>query len=220
MRLDSLKSPQSKLEGIQFECSRCTGCKLHLNRKISISGVGHADANIVMVVDRTSVQTAVNGNLFAGREGSILNHLIRLSELDTSKLWVTPCVACPTEKSVPGARPKEVFGAPKPASIRGCIPRLHKEISVIDPNMIVAMGPSSVAALRGDYTFTASKGRVVEASIIGEVVDYRLPMMVVDGVMTLLRSAQNPGKIWNKNLADIRLAEQISKQLNRSEKND
>lgn len=213
MRSESSKSPQSKLEDIQFNYSTCVSCKLNSNRKVSIVGVGSSDADIVLVVDRTSVQTAVNGNLFAGREGSILNHLIRLSDLDPSSLWVTPCVVCPTEKSVPGMRTKEVFSAPKSASIKACSSRLHQEIRTLDPNMLIAMGPTSVAALRGESTFTATKGRVVEANIIGEVVDYKLPMMVVDGVMTLLRTAQNPGKIWNKNLADIRLAAQISKQL-------
>lgn len=213
MRLESSKSPQSKLDHIQFKCSNCTDCKLSLNRKVAIHGMGYPTARIVLVVDRTSVHAAVSGNLFAGREGSILNHLVRLAELDPNELWVTPCVACPTERSIPGKRPKEVFSAPKHAALKACSSRLHEEIRAIDPNLIIAMGPSSYASLRGESNFTSSKGRVVEATIRGEVVDYKLPMMVIDGVMTLLRSAQNPGKIWNKNLADIRLAQRISKQL-------
>ena len=79
--------------------------------------------------------------------------------------------------------------------------------------MLIAMGPTAVDALRGKETYTQTVGRIVEADILGEVTDYKLPMMVIDGVMTLLRTAQNPGKIWNKNLANIRTAVQISNKL-------
>lgn len=166
-----------------------------------------------MVVDRTSVDTSILGNIFAGREGSILANVIGLSEIDPGSLWVTPCVACPTDKAAPGKRTLEVFPAPKSAAIKACRERLHAEIRILEPNMLVAMGPSSVEALRGEANFTGSNGRVVEANILGEQLDYKLPMMVLDSVMTLLRTAQNPGKIWNKNLANLRLAETISKEL-------
>lgn len=175
--------------------------------------MGSSDPDVVIVVDRTSVQTALVGNIFAGLEGSILNSFIRMSEADPNRLWVTTCVSCPTEISIPGKRPKEVFQAPKKVAIDACRARLHEELRILEPNMLIAMGPSAVAALRGQETFTQSLGRVVEANISGEIVDYKLPMMVVDSVMTLLRSAQNPGKIWNKNIASIRLAMDISKDL-------
>ena len=209
------KSPQSdRLEDHQFKCGRCTACKLHANRKLPIVGVGGSDnPDIVLVADRTSVSASVVGNIFAGREGSILANLIELSKIDTDSLWVTPCVSCPTEKHRPGKRNLELFPAPKAASIKACRNRLHAEIRILEPNMLVAMGPSAVDALRGEYNFTGSNGRVVEASIIGEEVDFKLPMMVLDSVMTLLRTAQNPGRIWNKNLANLRLAETISKEL-------
>ena len=205
----------SSLDELNFSCGSCTECPLSRNRKVPILGQGSRNPDIVMVVDRTSVTTAVNGNIFAGSEGSILNNLIRLSELDVSKLWVTPCVSCPTERAQPGKRRQELFSAPKKRAVDSCRPRLHEELHILDPVMLISMGPTSFQALRGKGNFTQNMGRVVEANLIGEHIDYKVPMMVIDGVMTLLRSAQNPTKIWNKNLAYMRLAETISKDLRR-----
>ena len=202
-----------RIDDLNFACSTCEMCSLHRNRKVSIQGVGSLNPDIVLVVDRTSVKSSLSGDLFAGSEGSVLNYLIRWSGLDPASLYVTPSVACPTESSAPQRRPKEVFGAPKKASVKACRSRLHEEIRILDPNIIVAMGPTAVDALRGSSNFTQSKGRVVEGDIIGEEADYKLPVMVLDSVMTLLRTAQNPGKIWNKNLAYIRWASTINKQL-------
>lgn len=214
MRLEDLKSSQlSRIEDLKFRAGGCEDCSLNTNRKVPIVGVGSINPDVVMVVDRSSVQASLCGNIFAGKEGSILNSIIRLAEIDPSILWVTPCVYCPTERSSPGERPKEVFSAPKKRAITSCRPRLHEEIRILEPNMLIAMGPTSVEALRGQATFTQSRGRIVEASIEGEVVDFKLPMMVIDSVMTLLRHAQNPSKIWNKNIAYIRLATEISEKL-------
>ena len=77
------------------------------------------------------------------------------------------------------------------------------------------MGPSAVEALRGESSFTQAKGRIIEANIIGVETDYKLPMMVIDSVITLLRTAQNPCKIWNKNLAYMRWASAVNQQLKR-----
>lgn len=203
----------NSIADLNFTCSSCTLCSLHRNRKVPIEGVGSLNPDIVLVVDRTSVQSSLNGNLFAGREGSVLNYLIRWSGLNPDKLYVTPSVACPTESPVPQRRPKEIFAAPKKASVKACRKRLHEEIRILDPNIIVAMGPTAIDALRGSNNFTQSKGRVVEGNIMGGETDYKLPVMVLDSVMTLLRTAQNPGKIWNKNLAYIRWADAINKQL-------
>ena len=215
MHPDDLKSqPLDRLESLRFRCARCTSCNLHRNRKTSIDGVGGSEKpEVLIVVDRTSVKTSTSGNIFDGREGSIMNNLIRLSKIDPSRLWVSPAVSCPVEKSVPGVRGKEIFGAPKAAAVKACRWRLHEEIRILNPYMLVAMGPSSVDALRIKGTFTGTQGRVVEAQIEGEVNDYMLPTMVIDSVMTLLRTAQNPRKIWNKNISSLRLAAQISKQL-------
>jgi len=210
---DTKSKSYAQIEDLVFKYSSCDSCGLGANRKVLIRGLGSYGADIVLVVDRTSVQSAIHGNLFGGKEGSILNYIIRFADMPTDKLWVTPSVSCPTEKLVPGKRIKEVFGAPKDACIKACVPRLHEEIRIIDPNMLIAMGPSSVKALRVGASFTSVHRRVVEATIVGESVDYKLPVMVIDSILTLLRSAQNPGKIWNKNIADLRSAVQISKQL-------
>lgn len=209
-------STDTNLDDINFNCGNCSQCSLSKNRKVPILGQGARNPDIVMVVDRTSVQSSVNGNIFSGREGSVLNYFIRFSKLDPEFLYVTPSVFCPTEKPVPQARPKEIFSAPKLANVKACRKWLHKALRVLDPNMIIAMGPTSVAALRSDETFTQSLGRMVEANIEGHKSDYKLPMMVIDSVVTLLRSAQNPGKIWNKNLAYVRWASAINQQLRRN----
>lgn len=203
----------SGLDDLNFICGTCTACSLSRNRKVPILGQGSRNPDIVMVVDRTSVQSSINGNLFAGKEGSVLNYFIRYSELVPDYLYVTPAVSCPTESSAPKARPKEIYAAPKLANVKSCIPVLHKEISILDPNLVIAMGPTAVSALRGSETFTQSLGRVVEANIEGVQNNYKLPMMVLDSVVTLLRSAQNPGKIWNKNLAYVRWASTINQQI-------
>lgn len=214
MLSNSLKSQQlSSIQDLQFRTRSCRSCGLCENRKVSIDGVGSYGAEILLVVDRTSVRTSVDGNIFSGNEGSILNNLIRLSKIDVNTLWVSTCVACPTEKAVPGMRQKEIFSAPKKRAIDACRDRLHEEVHIIDPSILISMGPSSFQALRGKGNFTQNLGRVVEANLIGRRTDYKVPMMVIDGVMTLLRSAQNPDKIWNKNLAYMRLAETISQQL-------
>jgi len=208
---------EEKIDAVLFEYRGCSACPLHKNRKVMISGRGKIHTKIVAVVDRVSPRAAVTGNPLDGGEGKFLSSLFKRSGIDPSYVWVTPVVSCPSASLSPRTRGRiEMLPAPKTGEISACQERLHAEINIIEPHVILAFGS---AAMKGVTTRPTSlsdaRGRVTEAFIQGNLVEYPVPMMVLPSINQLFRNpSQNVGGMWNKTIGNIRDALDVAKQFN------
>jgi uracil-DNA glycosylase family 4 len=206
-------SVTKKVEEISFNYRSCTNCDLHKYRKVTIRGQGRVDTGIVAVIDRVSPGGATSGDLFYGGEGKALSSILKRAGILPSAVWVTPVVACPTGSLAPRERGRiEMLPAPKLSEAKACQPRLYGELHSIQPYIILAFGPASIKALYPKQSIVV--GRVVEAFIQGDLVEYAVPMMPLPSINQLYRNTtQNVGGMWNKTLEHIREGLEVARIL-------
>ena len=144
------------------EIAKCTKCPLHLHRRNPVPGEGPLDARVMVVGEAPGKKEDEQGRPFVGPAGQLLNQLLGLAGLDRSQVYITNVVKC----RPPGNRD------PRDEEIEACLPYLIRQIRLIQPGLIIAVGRHAgrtlyrLAGLRWT-SMTRLHGRVVEATIAG-----------------------------------------------------
>jgi uracil-DNA glycosylase family 4 len=147
------------------EIAHCTRCPLHRYRKNPVPGEGPLDARVMVVGEAPGRREDEQGRPFVGPAGQLLNRLLELAGLRRDMVYITNVVKC----RPPGNRD------PKEEEIEACLPYLIRQIRIIRPGLIIAVGRHAgrvlyrLAGLRWT-SMTRLHGRVVEAVIEGQPV--------------------------------------------------
>jgi uracil-DNA glycosylase len=112
------------------ECQDCPRGKL-----MPVLGSGHPQADILMVKYAASAAEIEEGVAFYGRAGNALVKSFKRLGIDPLVVYGTLCAKCPT-------------GDPELAS-EDCVRRLVEEIAIVQPKIIVVMGPHALATVNG-----------------------------------------------------------------------
>ncbi|HXZ78728.1 MAG TPA: uracil-DNA glycosylase [Terriglobales bacterium] len=127
--------PRQALHLIREDLGDCTRCKLHkLGRKQIVFGVGNPQAELMFVGEGPGADEDEQGEPFVGRAGQLLNKMIEAMGLRREQVYIANVVKC----RPPGNR------TPERDECETCSPFLLRQIDVIKPKVIVALG--SVAA--------------------------------------------------------------------------
>jgi uracil-DNA glycosylase family 4 len=194
--------PNDRLESLYFSYRDCRGCSLHKNRKLITRGTGNPEATIIFVLDRLSPANLFQSELLLDGEGKVLESLIEYIGHDIRDFWVTSSVLCATGDLSPDkfGRDPEVFPIPDAQQLASCQPRLYEEISIIQPEVIVACGAPSLKAISFGTPpkITENLGRIIDVFIKGHLVNYPVPVMVSHSLNALNRTPDiKPGGLWN-----------------------
>ena len=109
-------------------CERCEA--LVESRSQIVNGVGPIDADLLFVGEAPGEQEDLEGEPFVGRSGQILDDVLAEFGLDRETVRITNCVKC---------RPPENRD-PSTDELANCRGYLEREISVVDPEVIVTLG--------------------------------------------------------------------------------
>ncbi|HYL11975.1 MAG TPA: uracil-DNA glycosylase [Terriglobales bacterium] len=151
--------PAKALRIIREDLGDCIRCKLHkLGRKQIVFGVGNPRAELMFVGEGPGADEDEQGEPFVGRAGQLLNNMIRAMGLRREDVYIANVVKC----RPPGNR------TPERDECDTCSPFLLRQISVIQPKVIVALGAvaaktllainASMSELRGRwYDFRGTK---------------------------------------------------------------
>lgn len=154
-----LSDPAKALRIIREDLGDCTRCKLHkLGRKQIVFGVGNPRAELMFVGEGPGADEDEQGEPFVGRAGQLLNNMIKAMGMRRQDVYIANVVKC----RPPGNR------TPERDECETCSPFLLRQISVIKPKVIVALGAvaaktllainSSMSDLRGRwYDFRGTK---------------------------------------------------------------
>ncbi|HKE31228.1 MAG TPA: uracil-DNA glycosylase [Candidatus Angelobacter sp.] len=156
--LPVIQDKLSALRAISDDIGDCTRCRLHKGRKNIVFGVGNVNADIMFVGEGPGADEDEQGEPFVGRAGQLLNNMIAAMGLKRSDVYIANVVKC----RPPGNR------TPEKDECETCGPFLLRQIEVIRPKVIVALGAvaakyllainDSMANLRGRwYDFKGSK---------------------------------------------------------------
>ncbi len=134
------KDRRAALRAIREEIGDCTRCPLHKQgRKQIVFGVGSPSADIMFVGEAPGADEDEQGEPFVGRAGQLLNNMIKAMGIQREDVYIANVIKC----RPPGNR------TPEPAECEVCSPFLLKQIDVIKPKVIVALGAVASRSLLG-----------------------------------------------------------------------
>jgi uracil-DNA glycosylase len=153
-----IRDKAEALKAIREDLGDCTRCRLHKGRTNLVFGVGNVDAEIMFVGEGPGADEDAQGEPFVGRAGQLLNSMIAAMGIRRQEVYIANIVKC----RPPGNR------APERDECDTCSPFLMRQIAVIQPKVIVALGAvaaknllavnDSMANLRGRwYDFRGSR---------------------------------------------------------------
>ncbi len=186
------------LEELRREMLACHKCPLGKTRTNLVFGVGDPTANLMFVGEAPGRDEDLQGEPFVGRAGQLLTKIIEAIGLNRSGVYIANVLKC----RPPGNR------NPLPEEIALCMPYLLKQIEMIQPKVLCALGTFAA------QTLLNTKAPV--GTLRGKFHDYKsIPMMVTYHPAYLLRNPNDKAKVWEdmKKVRDI-LGELTPKKSN------
>lgn len=182
--LHDLKKPESDQDvwtSLEQECKSCTACGLEKTRTHVVFGVGNRQADILFVGEAPGAQEDKQGEPFVGRAGQLLNNMLAAIQLKREDVYIANILKC---------RPPNNRD-PKPEEVALCTPFLLRQITLIRPKLIVALGRISAHfLLNTDTALGKMRGREYKYS------DLSIPLIVTYHPAYLLRSPTEKRKAW------------------------
>ena len=133
-----MRNPKlEEYERLVREIASCTRCPLHLSRRNPVPGEGPLDADVMVVGEAPGRKEDEEGRPFVGPAGQLLNRLLELAGLRREEVYITNVVKC----RPPGNRD------PRPEEVEACLPYLRRQIRLIRPKLIIAVGRHAARTL-------------------------------------------------------------------------
>jgi DNA polymerase len=138
------------LESIWEDLKGCQRCKLFTGRTHSVFGEGNSHADLVFVGEGPGYHEDQQGRPFVGRAGELLTRIIAAIGLRREEVYITNIVKC---------RPPNNRN-PEPDEILMCEPFLLRQLEVIQPKIICALGKvAAQTLLNSDLPISKLRGR-------------------------------------------------------------
>jgi DNA polymerase len=183
------RNPAEALAMIRTDLGDCTRCKLHtLGRTQIVFGVGRPDADLMFVGEAPGADEDAQGVPFIGRAGQLLTKIIEAIDLRREDVYIANVIKC---------RPPQNRN-PDPDEVETCEPFLFRQIDVIKPKVIVALGKfAAQGLLRSMDPISRLRGRVF---------DYRGAKLIPTfHPAYLLRNPSSKREVWE----DMKLVKQL-----------
>ncbi len=161
------------------EIGNCLRCKLHKKRKTIVFGEGNPSAELMLIGEAPGADEDQQGRPFVGRAGQLLMQMIKAIGFQRSDVYIANVLKC---------RPPENRN-PETDEIAECSPFLYKQISIIQPKLIIALGTfAAQLILNSKSSISSLRSRVYDMPF-GRVVATYHPSL-------LLRSPQKKPEAW------------------------
>ncbi len=160
--------------------SDCTACALHEGRTQTVFGVGDENADWLLVGEAPGQEEDRQGEPFVGQAGQLLDAMLASIDLRRGQnVYIANVLKC----RPPGNR------NPEPAEVAQCAPHLARQVALIRPKLILAMGRFAVQTLLGTEASIASlRGRLHTC--------HGVPLIVTYHPAYLLRTLPDKAKAW------------------------
>ncbi|BAZ94967.1 uracil-DNA glycosylase [Thiohalobacter thiocyanaticus] len=176
-------------EALRERVLGCTACALHTSRTQAVFGVGNPEADWLIVGEAPGAEEDRRGEPFVGRAGQLLDAILRAAGQDRTSAYIANILKC---------RPPNNRD-PEPEEIGCCQDYLARQIALIRPRLILAVGRIAAQHLLAtDQPIGRLRGRVHRWGEAG------IPLVVTYHPAYLLRSPGEKRKVWE----DLQLAMQ------------
>jgi uracil-DNA glycosylase len=184
---------------------QCRACALCESRTQTVFGVGHERARLMIVGEAPGENEDRQGEPFVGQAGKLLDNMLRAIGLARDAATPEQAVfICNTLKCRPPRNRN-----PDPAETARCAPYLERQIALVEPKLLLAMGRFAAQALLGsDEAIGKLRGRIHERPLSGRVHDrHSVPVIVTYHPAYLLRTLADKARAWD----DLCLAASVLK---------
>ncbi len=177
---NDLSWKKSALDDLKNEINDCKRCKLSVERRNIVFGEGNPDAEIMFVGEAPGREEDLQGRPFVGDAGMLLTRLIKKMGFKREDVFIANVVKC---------RPP-LNREPEVDEIETCKGFLEKQIQIIKPKVIIALGRIAALTLIGDP-------RLKITSIRGNFFDYKgIPLMPTFHPAYLIRNPKDKWLTW------------------------
>ena len=178
----AMAAPQSAMnwDELATAVAACRQCRLCEARKQAVLGVGDRAADWLFVGEGPGAEEDQRGEPFVGQAGKLLDNMLAAIGLKRGQnVYIANAVKC---------RPPE-NRTPAPEEAAACRPYLERQIELIQPKLIVALGrPAAQTLLQAEVKIAAARGKLH---------DYRgIPLIVTYHPAYLLRTLLDKAKAW------------------------
>ena len=178
---------------LKAEVAGCTRCALHATRTQTVFGVGDPLADWMVIGEAPGAEEDRRGEPFVGAAGQLLNAMLKAIGLERESVYIANIL----KSRPPGNRD------PKPEEVQACFPYLTRQIALIRPRLILAVGRIAAQNLLGT---TTALGRLRgQVHTFGEL---NTPLIVTYHPAYLLRSPGEKRKAWE----DLKFARDFSQR--------
>ncbi len=184
---------QMDWDALKHAIRTCTACDLHKTRTQGVVGVGDENADWLIIGEAPGADEDEQGEPFVGQAGKLLDAMLAAIDLKRDE---NVYIANVLKSRPPGNR------NPAPEEVAACMPYLLRQIALIQPKIILAMGRfAAQSLLQTDDAI---------AKLRGQVHRYQgIPLIVTYHPAYLLRNLTDKAKAWE----DLCLARQTMKNL-------
>lgn len=170
---------------LEADIRSCKACVLCEKRRQAVPGVGNRGAQLMLVGEGPGAEEDQRGEPFVGQAGRLLDNMLSAIGLNRDPaagakgVYIANAVKC---------RPPH-NRTPEASELRSCLPYLDRQIELVAPRLLIALGrPAAQALLGSEISIGAARGKRFERGGIPVVVTYHPAY--------LLRNPQDKGKAW------------------------
>jgi uracil-DNA glycosylase len=181
---------------LRARVAACTRCSLSATRTQTVFGVGSLEAEWLIVGEAPGAEEDRRGEPFVGRAGQLLNSMLRAIGLAREQVYIANILKC----RPPGNRD------PSPGEVAECLPYLERQIALLKPKILLAVGRISAQNLL--KTDTALGKLRLKVHSFGQS---QVPLVVTYHPAYLLRTPADKRKAWE----DLKFAREVCASVQR-----
>lgn len=153
----------AEMEGLAAMVAGCTRCRLAEGRRSVVFGSGNPDADLMLIGEGPGAEEDRQGLPFVGPAGELLTRIIQAIDMQREDVYIANVVKC----RPPGNRD------PQPDEVQACRGYLEKQIALVRPRVLVALGRTAAQALLGNESPIGQlRGRWYQAFGVPTLVTY------------------------------------------------
>jgi uracil-DNA glycosylase family protein len=154
------KTPMATLKTLREEASHCRACDLWKDATQTVFGEGPPDAQVMLVGEQPGDKEDLAGKPFVGPAGQMLDRALEEAGIDRDKVYITGAVK--HFKFVLRGKFR-LHQKPNASEIRACRPWYERELNLIKPDLVVAMGATAAQSVLGKITpINKNRGRLID----------------------------------------------------------
>jgi uracil-DNA glycosylase family 4 len=188
MKRKQMPSGKDLLDKIADEIRKCRKCEIGSTRLNAVPGDGNPQARLVFVGEAPGADEDEKGLPFVGRAGQLLEKMIVAMGLRRQDIFICNALKCRPPENRP----------PKPDELFNCMPYLKRQLEIIQPEFIVALGAHAAhILLQTDLAIGELRGQFHTYSFSDQAPPARLRPTYHPAYLLRNYSDENRKRVWD-----------------------